>query len=170
MNQNFAIRIRELRESLNQTQAEFSEKINVAQAALSTYEKGTRKPTLDTLIIISKAFNVSLDWLCGFSEYRSIKPEFTTYSDLFRALVDICSVQYQDHYNDEKGSVLIVNPGRISETTEFLTNDGNFQKFFTEWRKMHDLLLSDTIDFELYDLWLKKELSKYNRPINGIPF
>lgn len=170
MKQNFAIKIKELRESLNLTQAEFSEKINVAQAALSTYEKGTRKPTLDTLLIISNTFNISLDWLCGLSEYRSISPKFVTYSDVFKALADICSVQYQGPLKKEISSVLLVNPGNSSDTTEFLTNDINFHRFFTDWKKMFELLTSNTIDSELYSLWLKKELSKYNKIIDGAPF
>lgn len=173
MDSDFAIKIKELREGLNLTQADFSEKINVAQAALSTYEKGTRRPTLETLLVISKAFNVSLDWLCGLSNKKSLNDDVTTYAEAFSMLIKLCTTKYvknSESESDEYVLTLIPKPVESIWGVNFSTQmDDNFKFFFNEWKKMYDLYRAKTIDSELYNLWLKKELSKYDFPLNKIP-
>lgn len=43
-------------------------KINVAEATQQRFEYGTVKPSLDTVILIAKEFNVSIDYLVGRTE------------------------------------------------------------------------------------------------------
>lgn len=57
----FAERFRVLRGQLGQV--EFAKKIGSSQTGVSAYEKGQRKPDYDTLIRVSEACNVTLDWL-----------------------------------------------------------------------------------------------------------
>ena len=70
-NNTFGKRLRELRlETLNMNQREFAKRLGIPQPALSAYESGRNKPTIDSVINISDKCNVSIDWLCG----RDIKP------------------------------------------------------------------------------------------------
>lgn len=61
-------RIREIRIKNKITQREFAKKINVAEATQQRFEYGTVKPSLDTVILIAKEFNVSIDYLVGRTE------------------------------------------------------------------------------------------------------
>lgn len=68
-------RLMELREIHGLSKAEFAQKLGINKSAITRWENGDVKPTLDVLINISKTFNVSLDWLAGFDtdyEYDSI--------------------------------------------------------------------------------------------------
>jgi transcriptional regulator with XRE-family HTH domain len=58
-------RIKTLRKSVGMTQQELGQKINVTKVSVCCYEKGTRIPSLDTLVDLSNVFNVSLDYFVG---------------------------------------------------------------------------------------------------------
>lgn len=60
---NLGQRIREERQKLNLTQEKLSETINVTTTYIGQIERGERRPTLDTLIKISNALGVSIDYL-----------------------------------------------------------------------------------------------------------
>lgn len=62
-------RLKELRRIAGLTQRELGEKINVTKVSICCYEKGTRLPSLDTLIDISNVFNVNIDYLLGNDVY-----------------------------------------------------------------------------------------------------
>ena len=54
-----------------------------------------------------------------------------------------------------------------------LFNDIVIYEIFKEWKKMSDLLESNIIDDEIFDLWVEKTLIKYNKSIdekNQLPF
>ncbi|MCM3576434.1 helix-turn-helix domain-containing protein [Mesobacillus subterraneus] len=56
-------RFKKLREVKSISQTEFAEKIGIKQSSLSSIEKGTTKPSIDTVIATSKVFGVSTDWI-----------------------------------------------------------------------------------------------------------
>jgi len=58
-------RIKELRKSKGLTQQELGKILNVTKVSICCYEKGTRTPSLDTLIDLSNFFSVSLDYFIG---------------------------------------------------------------------------------------------------------
>lgn len=58
-------RLKTLRLAKNLTQKEISKIININQGNYSRYEKGTLIPTIETLIELSKYYNVSIDYLLG---------------------------------------------------------------------------------------------------------
>ena len=60
-----AQRITKARESMNLTQAELAEKIKVSPAAISQYESGDKKPSIENLQKLSQALKVSTDYLMG---------------------------------------------------------------------------------------------------------
>ena len=61
----FGERLREIRKQCNLTQTELADRIKLSTANISKYEKGALEPSLDTLIAISSALNVSIDYLLG---------------------------------------------------------------------------------------------------------
>lgn len=69
MNKNtFGQRLKEFRKQKNLTQVEFAEMIDITDKALSKIEVGRAYPHLNTLMSISKALNVSLDFLVSDSD------------------------------------------------------------------------------------------------------
>lgn len=58
--------ILELRKSLNLSQDEFAEKLLVTRQAVSRWENGDTTPNTDTLKLIAKTFDVSVDYLLGY--------------------------------------------------------------------------------------------------------
>ena len=57
--------ILELRKHLNLSQNEFAEKLSVTRQAVSRWENGETVPNIDTLKLIAKTFDVSVDFLLG---------------------------------------------------------------------------------------------------------
>ena len=57
--------ILELRKSLNLSQDDFAEKLLVTRQDVSRWENGDTIPNTDTLKLIAKTFNVSVDYLLG---------------------------------------------------------------------------------------------------------
>lgn len=54
-----------LRKSLNLSQDEFAEKLLVTRQAVSRWENGDTTPNTDTLKLIAKTFDVTVDYLLG---------------------------------------------------------------------------------------------------------
>jgi len=58
---NLADRIAHLRKARSYTQEEFADKINVGESTLAAFERGTRKPSPDVLINMSRVLGLSID-------------------------------------------------------------------------------------------------------------
>lgn len=56
-------RIKDLRKSLNLTQAEFGDKLGLTHSAISKIESGERDPSDSTLKLICATYNVNYQWL-----------------------------------------------------------------------------------------------------------
>jgi DNA-binding XRE family transcriptional regulator len=63
-------RIRELRKSLNMSQEMLAEKIGTTQQAVSRMENNAYDIPSDILIVISKQFNVTTDYIDGISDVK----------------------------------------------------------------------------------------------------
>lgn len=70
----FGERLKKLRTNKNMTQDELGLIFTppLAQSTIGTYERGVRQPSLENLVVISKFFNVTTDYLLGITD------EFTT--------------------------------------------------------------------------------------------
>ena len=65
-NLTVGLRIREIREALNLTRADFSEKCNISESFLAAVESGKKSITSKTLYKICTSMNISADYLiCG---------------------------------------------------------------------------------------------------------
>lgn len=64
----YSNRIRELRLAKSLNQEQLAEKIGLTKQAISQYERGDRKPSLDVIEALCDFFNVSADYLLGKDE------------------------------------------------------------------------------------------------------
>lgn len=61
----FHLKIKEFRKTINLTQKQMAERLNISERAYQYYESGQREPNLDTLFDISNVFDISIDYLLG---------------------------------------------------------------------------------------------------------
>lgn len=64
----FSERLRELRTQYDYSQQDLADKMGATKQMISQYERGVRKPDLDTLTALCDVFNVSSDYLMGKSD------------------------------------------------------------------------------------------------------
>lgn len=57
--------LRDLRKEKSLSQKQMAERLCISQQTYSDYENGKTEPTIDTIIELSKIFNVSSDYLLG---------------------------------------------------------------------------------------------------------
>lgn len=62
---SFNERLLELRRQRDLSQAELAQYVGVNKQTISQYERGVRRPDLDTLSILCDFFNVSSDYILG---------------------------------------------------------------------------------------------------------
>ena len=71
---NYAERIRALREDHDQSQNEIAKLLKVGQRTYCDYELGKTRIPVDSLIVLAKFYNVSMDYICGVSDVRNPYP------------------------------------------------------------------------------------------------
>ena len=65
MDNIFAVNLKNLRIEKGLNQTELAEKLFINKSMISSYEKGTRRPSLDILMQLTFIFNVSIDYMLG---------------------------------------------------------------------------------------------------------
>ncbi len=60
---SFGKRLLRLREAKNLDQTQLGEILNLSKSTISAYEKDTRQPSPETIVLIAKYFNVTTDFL-----------------------------------------------------------------------------------------------------------
>lgn len=158
-------RLKELRTDLSLTQKEFAQKINASTVSISSYEIGAKTPSLDMLIKISNTYNVSLNWLCGLTERKSLNKVFTTYIDIIDMFFDIMNIAKLNVYLSQTDILDVDN--MLATVWGISFTDKHLNEFLKDWNKMRELYWAGTIDEEVYSLWREKTISKYNIPIEA---
>lgn len=171
---SFAKRLKELRESNKMTQKDFAKKIGVTTTALSSYENGKQNPSITIAVKIAKEFNVSTDWLFNISkDITPIKPQ--TYSDIIAVLFRLDSLLTYRTITENiyippyfgagtdgiEGVEAITGVYEDTDVISFFFKDYNMKKFMEDWKKMSSLYHQNSIDDEVYNLWVQKTLEKY---------
>lgn len=72
---NYTERIRALREDCDKNQTEIAQLLKVGQKTYSDYELGKTRIPVDSLILLAKEYNVSMDYICGVSDIRKPFPK-----------------------------------------------------------------------------------------------
>lgn len=68
-------RIRALREDKDLTQTHVAGLLNIGQKTYSDYELGKTRIPLDSVLVLAKYYNVSMDYLSGASDIKTPYPE-----------------------------------------------------------------------------------------------
>lgn len=68
-------RIRNIREDHDLTQQKVAELLHVGQRTYADYESGKTRIPIDSLLILAKFYNVSLDYITGASDIFSPYPK-----------------------------------------------------------------------------------------------
>ena len=63
--------LKEIRNKRKYSQQKVALDLNISRECLSYYENGKRQPSLELLVIMSKYFNVSIDFLITGKEFTS---------------------------------------------------------------------------------------------------
>lgn len=71
---NYAERIRALREDHDKTQTEIAKLLKVGQRTYCDYELGKTRIPVDSLIVLARLYNVSMDYICGLTEVKGRFP------------------------------------------------------------------------------------------------
>lgn len=160
--QVFADRLKELRTSLNLTQAEFVTDLGITASALSAYEKNQKNPSISVAKRIAEKYNISINWLCGLSEKKSIEDSIDTYSDILNILVKLDS-KVKIKIKDSQYSDIL---GFTKDGKCIIFESENLQKYLIDWAKYKNLLHEKSIDDEIYQACLEKIFRESNTIIN----
>ncbi len=158
----FAKRLKEIREKRGLKQVELAKILEVSPQTVSAYEKAEiatkagKNPTLESAIDIAKRVGVSLDWLCGLESLENAQKN-KTYGDVARDLMFAMEVPGND-YSTIEAQPYYDSSDYVYYPAVMIANNQLFN-FFTGWKKLKDLWSSNTIDEEVYQLWLDKHLS-----------
>jgi transcriptional regulator with XRE-family HTH domain len=69
---SFGQHLKSLRLSKKCTQKQLAFDIGISESIIQRYESNTRKPTYDTLILLSDYFDISIDYLVGRTDIPEI--------------------------------------------------------------------------------------------------
>lgn len=71
---SYTERIRSLREDRDLTQTQVAALLQVGQRTYCDYELGKTRIPVDSLIFLSRPYNVSMDYICGLTDQKSPFP------------------------------------------------------------------------------------------------
>ena len=72
---NYTKRIRALREDTDKTQSEIAALLKVSQRTYCDYELGKTRIPVDSLLLLAKLYNVSMDYICGLTDIKAPYPQ-----------------------------------------------------------------------------------------------
>ena len=165
----FVSRLKEAKEKKGITIKELADQCGVSTSAINRYLAETSMPTLDVAINMSKALNVSLDWLCGLKS--EVNTQYTTglVLRMLSMMLTMPSIEYDTtgvkeyaaEFGIENGKVtfISVDQDKIPDVVDFET-----------WSKLLDLCRNQTLNREVYDAWLEKkaaELDQITLPVSA---
>ena len=64
----FCERLKELRQEKKLGQIELAKRLDVSKGIISLWENGLREPSMSSLILLSKFFDVTIDYLVGLED------------------------------------------------------------------------------------------------------
>lgn len=152
----------------NDTQDVTARKLCMTQGNVSKLVNGEQMPTVDTLVEVSKAYNVSVDWLVGVSDCPEIDGlviEKLTYEQValvIDKLIENSTVEIPDlvEVAEANGIYISGEPDEGDEPPEKLPPVVD-----SDYIKVRDRILSyllrrrmklSEIDAEMHDVWIEK--------------
>lgn len=80
---SLADNLKKLRNRLNLTQEQVSKDLNMNRATYAHYETGRREPDIETLILLSKYYNVTIDYLLETNINNSFMKTVSEYDEQY---------------------------------------------------------------------------------------
>lgn len=167
----FPSRLKEARIKADISQAELSRRTGIAPATLSTYEstENFKNPTIDKVVSIANALNISIDWLCGLEE--NISEQYNDNELFLRAIATLLTIQENgvEHRND---SFYFYN-STISEFIETVSELANLYHKKALLKKFYDVCIDNLITETLKKLESQSNSKKLEGPSNeedDLPF
>lgn len=121
------------RKSHNLSQDELAKQLNVSRQAVSKWERGVASPSVDTLLILAKTYNISLDKLFDVEHKNSVdkrdgkinisfrtEPYIEPYSDVNTEIGLFRETQYPVLSEEEEKRVLVRRPQKVAIISFFL--------------------------------------------------
>ena len=68
-------RIREIREDNSLTQQKVADLLHIGQRTYADYESGKTRIPVDSLLILAKFYNISMDYITGASDIKAEYPK-----------------------------------------------------------------------------------------------
>lgn len=152
-----------LRENAGMTQTELGKLLNVKDSAISKYESGKIPLTDETLLQLSKIFNVSIDYLLGkdHSEQEQEEPFYTTQRE--RALLGIYRNYEDNGYSHKLIEQLSIYFPEFQDCTVPL--DELDKKFLFVFRKLNE----DNQDIILGEMKKYIKEQRYEETVAAVP-
>lgn len=134
-------KLKEIREKTGMNKKEFADYLGVKYTTYNNYEVGSREPASDFLIMISKKFDISIDYIMGLSEekeksyhyqlksceYEHIK-KYRALDPLSREIVDfVIEKESERKKAQEKENKTTTLEDEDSEYIEFAARGGKFR-------------------------------------------
>ncbi len=132
-----------LREAFgSDSQETVGKKLNMSQGNISKLLSGSQQPTMDTIYSIAKIYGVSVDWLLGLSNKKSIThySTETTYASAIKTLLDLKNNGARLAYNE------------MTRKVAFESNDALLAAL------MKKALGLKGMDYESYKNWIANKL------------
>ncbi len=99
----FGKRLRLLREERGLKQQEIADLLEISTSTIGMYERGHRDPNTDSVRTLAKFFNVTTDYLLGYSDKRSGKITDERFTDeLKEILIKNGIIDENEEISDEK--------------------------------------------------------------------
>lgn len=167
-------RLLSLRKKRGLTLRQLSEQVGITAAALSSYEKGDKEPSLGFCIRLANFYGVSLDDLCGLTSGAPAMSERASKADVARMVTALC----------ECGILIDLDPTEKIVIKDCIDNGskhtlGNYEgtntshgmlmmiggdwiyNFAEKYKGLLKLYYDDDIDKEVLQAWKEKKFAEY---------
>ena len=127
-----------LREAFgSDSQETVGKKLNMTQGNISKLLSGSQQPTLETIYHVAQTYDVSVDWLLGISDRKSVDKsiEEVTYASAVIAAVDLKqhSAQIDRGKYDRDVSIKITDPLLVTLINKALTLHSTDRDLYQNW-------------------------------------
>lgn len=145
-------------------QTELAEAINISRQSISSYMNGSSTPSLDIAMSIAQHFKVSLDYLIGRSEYKSLSPDIKQACMYTGLSENAATILNRSKYNANHPLVLAV----LSQLIEsgILGNIANLLERSLVNARQYDFLYGE--ETELKASMLESDEYQFNKIVMGL--
>lgn len=119
--------IKDLRLEKKLIQKELGCKLGISLSSISMYERGERQPDLETLIKISKFFNVTTDYLLGLTDIPNYEKMPNQHQITHLTKNELELLEIFRSMDSERDQIKLI--GRVQEVVEQMTKDENMGNF-----------------------------------------